>query len=198
MLLEDQLKEYRLILSSASPRRQNFFKAMGFEFELDIRPVNEVYSKELRREEITNYLAKLKAEPFKDLQPKDILVTSDTIVWFNDKPIEKAADRDEAIAMIRSLSGNYHEVITSVCFTTVQTQKVVFDVVKVWFDDLTDEQIAYYIDNYQPFDKAGSYGIQEWLGYVGVPKIEGSFFTVMGLPTHLVYKGLSEIIQADQ
>ena len=118
MLLEDRLKDYRLILSSASPRRQNFFKAMGFEFELDIRPVNEVYSEDLKREEITNYLAKLKAEPFNNLQPKDILVTSDTIVWFQDRPIEKAADRDEAIAMIKALSGHYHEVITSVCFTS--------------------------------------------------------------------------------
>lgn len=193
MLLEDRLKEYRLILSSASPRRQNFFKAMGFNFELDVRPVDEIYSDTFKREEITNYLAAKKAEPFDDLQTNDILVTSDTIVWFKDKPIEKAANREEAINMLKALSGNYHEVITSVCFTTTATQKVVVDTVKVWFDTLSDEQIAYYIDNYKPYDKAGSYGIQEWLGYVGVPKIEGSFFTVMGLPTHLVYKALDEL-----
>ena len=195
MLLEDQLKDYRLILSSASPRRQNFFKGMGFDFVLDIRPVNEVYSDSLKEEEITNYLAQLKATPFNDLSEKDILVTSDTIVWFQGKPLEKAADRNEAIAMLTALSGNYHEVITSICITTTSKQLVMHDKVKVWFDTLSQEQITYYIDTYKPFDKAGSYGIQEWLGYVAVPRIEGSFFTVMGLPTHLVYKGLSEIVQ---
>ncbi|WP_435579221.1 Maf family protein [Gilvibacter sp.] len=195
MLLEDQLKDYRLILSSASPRRQNFFKGMGFDFVLDIRPVNEVYSDVLKEEEITNYLAQLKATPFDDLKEKDILVTSDTIVWFQNKPLEKAADRDEAIAMLTALSGNYHEVITSICITTASKQLVMHDKVKVWFNELSQEQIAYYIDKHKPYDKAGSYGIQEWLGYVAVPRIEGSFFTVMGLPTHLVYKGLSEIVQ---
>lgn len=193
MLLEERLKDFKLILSSASPRRQHFFNAMGLDFHLDVRPVEETYPDHLKREEITNYLAKLKAEPFDDLSPGDILVTSDTIVWFKDKPIEKAGNKEEAMAMLQALSGNYHEVITSVCFTTVTTQKVVYDTVKVWFDTLTNQQLEHYIDVYQPYDKAGSYGIQEWLGYVGVPKIEGSFFTVMGLPTHLVYRSLCEL-----
>ncbi|MDC7998189.1 Maf family protein [Gilvibacter sediminis] len=196
MLLEDQLKDFRLILSSASPRRQNFFKGMGFDFVLDIRPVEEVYSDSLKEEEITNYLAKLKATPFDDLKEKDILVTSDTIVWLQGKPLEKAANRDEAIAMLTALSGNYHEVITSICITTTSKQLIMHDKVKVWFDELSQEQIAYYIDTHKPYDKAGSYGIQEWLGYVAVPRIEGSFFTVMGLPTHLVYQGLSEIVNS--
>lgn len=193
MLLQDRLKDYRLILASGSPRRQNFFKAMGFEFELDVRPVNEVYSSDLKREQITNYLAKLKADAFTDLQDKEIVMTSDTIVWFNDKPMEKAADRDEAIAMLQALSGNYHEVFTSVCFTTKERQIIDHDRVKVWFNELSTEEIEHYVDHYKPFDKAGSYGIQDWLGYIGVPKIEGSFFTVMGLPTHLVYKALNEL-----
>lgn len=196
MLLEERLKNYRLILSSASPRRQNFFKGMGFDFVLDIRPVNEVYDDALKAEQITDYLAKKKAEPFTDLQDKDVLVTSDTIVWFQGKPLEKAANRQEAIAMLSSLQDNYHEVITSICITTKKQQLVRHDKVKVWFDKLDQEQIAYYVDTYKPYDKAGSYGIQEWLGYVAVPRIEGSFFTVMGLPTHLVYNGLSEIVAA--
>lgn len=189
-MLRAHLKDYNVILSSASPRRQHFFAELDVDFTIDVRPVNEVYSPDLKREEITNYLAVLKATPFKDLKPKDILVTSDTIVWFNDKPLEKAANKQEAIAMISALSGQFHEVITSVCFTTKNSQKVVVDVAKVWFDTLTQEQILFYIDTYAPYDKAGSYGIQEWLGYVAIPKIEGSFFTVMGLPTHLVYKEL--------
>lgn len=196
MLLEERLKNYRLILSSASPRRQNFFKEMGFDFVLDIRPVNEVYDDTLQAEQITNYLSKKKAEPFTDLQDKDILVTSDTIVWFQGKPLEKAANRQKAIAMLSCLQDNYHEVITSICITTKNQQLLMHDKVKVWFDPLNQQQIAYYVDTYKPYDKAGSYGIQEWLGYVAVPRIEGSFFTVMGLPTHLVYKGLSEIVAA--
>ena len=167
---------------------------MGLDFVLDIRPVEEVYSNALKEEQITNYLAKLKATPFNDLKAQDILVTSDTIVWFKGKALEKAVDRNQAIAMLTALAGNHHEVITSVCITTTTKQLVMHDKTKVWFDALDREQIVYYIDTYRPFDKAGSYGIQEWLGYVAVSKIEGSFFTVMGLPTHLVYNGLKQIV----
>ena len=192
-MLKNRLKDFNLILSSASPRRQHFFKELDLDFSIDVRPVEETYSSALKREEITNYLAVKKAEPFTDLNPKDILITSDTIVWFNNKPLEKAANKAEATAMISALSDNYHEVITSVCFTTSTSQRVVFDTAKVWFNTLTPEQIEFYIDTYKPYDKAGSYGIQEWLGYIAIPKIEGSFFTVMGLPTHLVYNELYDM-----
>ena len=189
-MLAEKLKHYNLILSSASPRRQSFFKLLELEFVIDVRPVNEVYSNELKRAQITDYLAVEKAKPFNDLKGKDVLITSDTIVWHNDGPIEKAQDRDEAIAMLSTLSGSCHEVYTSVCFTTTTTQKVVNDMTKVWFKEFTLDEITHYVDNYTPYDKAGSYGIQDWLGYIGVTKIEGSFFNVMGLPTHLVYQEL--------
>ncbi len=195
-MLKKHLKEYNVILSSASPRRQHFFKELDLDVTIDVRPVVEIYPNTLQREQITNYLAKKKAEPFINLQPKDILITSDTIVWAKNKPVEKASSRQEAIAMISSLSGTFHEVITSVCFTTVASQKTVFDVAKVWFGKLSQQEIEYYIDTYLPFDKAGSYGIQEWLGYIAIPKIEGSFFTVMGLPTHLVYRELINMTKA--
>lgn len=192
-MLNALLKDYRLILASGSPRRHHFFNELNLDFTIDVRPVEEVYSQDLKREQITSYLAIKKTSPFTNLAVKDILITSDTIVWHNNKPLEKAKNRNHAIAMLESLSDSYHEVITSVCFTTANSQKVVTDIAKVHFDPLSAEQIAFYIDTYKPFDKAGSYGIQEWLGYVGIPKIEGSFFTVMGLPTHLVYKELYQI-----
>jgi len=189
-MLAEKLKQFNIILSSASPRRQNFFKLLELDFTIDVRPVEEVYSDALKQVQITDYLAVQKAKPFQDLKENDILVTSDTIVWHNGKPIEKAKNREDAIAMLTLLSGECHEVYTSVCFTTSKTQKVVSDLTKVWFNELSVDEIAHYIDNYKPFDKAGSYGIQEWLGYIGVAKIEGSFFNVMGLPTHLVYREL--------
>ncbi|MEP2935588.1 MAG: Maf family nucleotide pyrophosphatase [Gilvibacter sp.] len=192
-MLAEKLQKLHIILSSGSPRRQNFFKQLGLDFTIDVRPIDETYSAALKKEQITDYLAKQKATPFTDLQENEVLVTSDTIVWYNDKAIEKAHNRDEAIAMLTELSGTCHEVYTSVCFTTKTTQKVVNDLTKVWFKQLSLEEITYYIDVYKPFDKAGSYGIQDWLGYIGVTKIEGSFFNVMGLPTHLVYQELLAI-----
>jgi septum formation protein len=189
-MLAKKLKHYNLILSSASPRRQLFFKQLELNFTIDVRPVNEVYSKALKQAQITDYLAVEKAKPFTNLKENDLLITSDTIVWHNNGPIEKAQNRDEAIAMLSALSGGCHEVYTSVCFTTTNSQKVVNDMTKVWFKEFTLDEIAHYVDNYKPYDKAGSYGIQDWLGYIGVTKIEGSFFNVMGLPTHLVYQEL--------
>ncbi|MCB0466405.1 MAG: Maf family protein, partial [Aequorivita sp.] len=123
----------------------------------------------------------------------DILITSDTIVWKDGKALGKPKDFEEAKAMLQNLSGKMHEVITSVCFTSKGFQKTVHDVTKVWFKVLSEEEIDFYIKNYKPFDKAGSYGIQEWIGYIGIEKIEGCYFNVMGLPTRLVYKTLTEI-----
>ena len=152
-----------------------------------------MYPPNLKGKEITNYLAELKASAFTDLSDEDILITSDTIVWMDDEAINKPADYDEAVAMIERLSGNMHEVITSVCFTGRSFQKTINDTTKVWFREIDAEEIAYYIKTYKPYDKAGSYGIQEWIGYVGIEKLEGSYFNVMGLPTRLVYKTLMEI-----
>lgn len=192
-MLKEQLKNYQLILASGSPRRQQFFKELDLDFTIDIRSVDEIFSKDLQGSEITDHLAQLKASVFTDLKSKDILVTSDTIVWHNNKALNKPQDREEAYAMISSLSGKTHEVITSVCFTQTTQQTIINDITKVSFKELTSEEINYYIDNFQPYDKAGGYGIQEWFGYIAVTKLEGSYFNVMGMPLHKVYKMLMTI-----
>lgn len=193
-MLQDKLKDYHIILASSSPRRQSFFKELEINFEIRLKPIDEVYPNNLKRSKISDYLAELKAIPFKEeLTKKDILVTSDTIVWHNNQALGKPKDANEAYQMIKSLSNKTHEVITSVCVTTETEQKTVHDITKVTFKDLSDEEIKFYIRNYKPFDKAGAYGIQEWIGQVGVTKIEGSYFNVMGLPVHLLYEVLNEI-----
>jgi len=189
-MLKEKLKNYNLILASGSPRRQDFFKELGLDFAIDIRPVEELFPEELEGTDITDHLARLKASVFSNLKAQDILVTSDTIVWFNGVALNKPEDRDEAHAMISALSGSTHEVITSVAFTTATAQTVINDTTKVTFKDLTEEEINYYIDNFKPYDKAGGYGIQEWFGYIAVTSIEGSYFNVMGMPLHKVYETL--------
>lgn len=192
-MLREKLKNYNIILASGSPRRQAFFKELDLDFTIQVKEVAEVYSPELKHSEITDSLSKLKASVFTDLQENDILITSDTIVWKDDKAFGKPKNFEEAKQMLQDLSGQMHEVITSVCFTSKEFQTTVNDVTKVWFKILSEEEIDYYINNYKPFDKAGSYGIQEWIGYIGIEKIEGCYFNVMGLPTRLVYKTLTEI-----
>ncbi|OMP29911.1 Maf-like protein [Mangrovimonas sp. DI 80] len=194
-MLNDQLKPYHIVLASGSPRRQQFFKDLGLDFEIILKPVKEEYPLRLRHYEISDYLAQLKAIPFKeDLKDNTILITSDTIVWHNDEALGKPKDKQEAFEMLSSMSGQTHEVITSVCFTTPTVQKTVNAITKVTFKELSEEEIRYYINTCQPFDKAGAYGIQEWIGQIGITKIEGSYFNVVGLPTHLVYKTLLSLI----
>jgi nucleoside triphosphate pyrophosphatase len=194
-MLNEKLKNYTVILASGSPRRQEFFKDLGLDFKIRIKPIEEVYPNHLRHSQISDYLAQLKSIPFKGkLKENDILITSDTIVWHKDKALGKPKNDQDAFNMILSLSGETHEVITSVCFKTKTTQQIVNAITKVTFKDLSDEEIWYYVKNYNPLDKAGAYGIQEWIGHIGVTKIEGSYFNVMGLPVHLVYKTLNDII----
>jgi len=194
-MLNEKLKDYNIILASGSPRRQEFFKGLGLDFEIRLKPIEEVYPNHLKHSEISDFLAQLKATPFKEeLKDNDILITSDTIVWHNDEALGKPKDEQDAFNMIRSMSGQTHEVITSVYFTTKTTQKIVNAITKVTFKDLNDDEIWYYIHNFSPMDKAGAYGIQEWFGFIAVTKIEGSFFNVMGLPIHLVYKTLNDIV----
>ncbi len=192
-MLREKLRNYNIILASGSPRRQAFFKELNLDYSIQVKEIEETYSSELNHSEITDYLSQLKATVFTNLNKNDILITSDTIVWLNGKALEKPKDYEEAKAMLLSLSGEMHEVITSVCFTSKEFQKTVHDVTKVWFKTLSEEEIDFYIKNYEPFDKAGSYGIQEWIGYIGIEKIEGCYFNVMGLPTRLVYKTLTQI-----
>jgi len=193
-MLREKLKNYNIILASGSPRRQSFFQDLDLDFTIDVREVTEVYPENiLKASEITDYLARLKATVFVELSEKDILITSDTIVWKDNKAIGKPIGAVDAKLMLQNLSGEMHQVITSVCFTGRNFQKTISDTTNVWFKVLTEEEIDYYLSYYRPFDKAGSYGIQEWIGYIGIDRIEGSYFNVMGLPTHLVYKTLMEI-----
>lgn len=192
-MLKEKLKNYNIILASGSPRRQDFFKELDLDFTIQVKAVDEVYDPKLKRAEITDYLSKLKASAFENLKENDILITSDTIVWKDEQALEKPKNPEEAKQMLQELSGQMHEVITSVCFTSKEFQKIVSDVTKVWFKTLSEEEIEYYIKTYKPFDKAGGYGIQEWIGFIGIEKIEGCYFNVMGLPTRLVYKTLTEI-----
>lgn len=194
-MLNERLKQYRVILASGSPRRQQFFRNLDIEVEIRPKEVEETYPTNLTKTDITDYLARKKATPFSGtLEKTDILITSDTIVWHEDRALGKPANGQEAFAMLRSLSGKSHEVITSVCFTTTAFQRTVHAVTRVYFKPLTEAEIRYYIETYRPFDKAGAYGIQEWIGHTGIEKIEGSYFNVAGLPTHLVYRELCNII----
>ncbi|MCL4116698.1 UNVERIFIED_CONTAM: hypothetical protein GTU68_028727 [Idotea baltica] len=194
-MLKEKLKNHKLILASASPRRQQFFKDLNLDFEIRLKPVVEEHPSRLRHFEISDYLAQLKSLPFKEtLKNQDILVTSDTIVWHNEKAIGKPKDETEAFQIIKTLSNATHEVITSVCFTTKTTQKTVSAVTKVTFKALADEEIHYYLKHFKPYDKAGAYGIQDWIGHVAITKIDGSYYNVMGLPVHLVYQTLLEIV----
>lgn len=188
-------ENHKIILASESPRRQQFFREMGLDFEVRLKTVKEVYPKQLQGSAISDYLAELKASAFEGaLAENEILITSDTVVWHNKTSLAKAKDAEEAFAMLKTLSGDWHEVITSVCFTTTTDQKTVNQITNVKFKHLTDEEIQFYIENYKPFDKAGAYGIQEWIGLIGIEKIEGSYTNVVGLPTHLVYETLLNMV----
>lgn len=195
-MLKDKLKDFHLILASGSPRRQQFFEDLGLEFEIRLRPVEEKYPDHLQGSEITDYLSELKAVPFQqELSTGEILITSDTIVSLDGQALGKPTDPAQAGEMLRELSGKRHEVITSVCFTTPVKQRTVNCATQVHFASLTSEEIDYYINEYRPFDKAGAYGIQEWIGLIGIERIEGSYFNVVGLPTHLVYRTLKEFCE---
>lgn len=189
--LREKLKNKNLILASGSPRRKQILEELGLSFSVEIRKVIETYPSHLSTPEVALYLAELKAEPFKnDLGEDDILITGDTIVCFEGEVLGKPKDRKEAYEMIRTLSNNKHEVISSVCLKSKNKTAVFKDYTTVYFKELTKLEIDYYLDYYQPFDKAGAYGIQEWIGQIGIKKIEGSYYTVMGMPIHLLYENL--------
>jgi septum formation protein len=193
-MLKNKLEKYTLILASGSPRRQQFFIDLDLTFEIRLKEIEEIYPPELKASEITDYLAELKASAFEgELQANEILITSDTIVWHNNKALGKPKDEQDAIEILKSLSNTTHEVITSVCFKTNEKIALINEITKVTFNKLEDEAIRYYIETYKPFDKAGAYGIQEWIGFIGVSKIEGSYTNVMGLPTDKVYEYLSKL-----
>ncbi|WP_330441725.1 Maf-like protein [Flavobacterium sp. C4GT6] len=190
-MLNDKLKHYNIILASGSPRRQKFLKELDIDFEIRLKDVEEIYAGHLKAEEITDFLAELKAAALTDtLSDNDILITSDTIVWHKGKALGKPTDKEDAFEMLKSLSGNTHDVITSVCIKNSLKSVTFNETTKVTFNTLTDEEINYYLENYRPYDKAGAYGIQEWIGLVAIAKIEGSYVNVVGLPVDKVYQHL--------
>ena len=194
-MLKDKLNKINIILASGSPRRQQFFKEMDLHYTIRLKEIEEIYPEHLQAEEITNFLAKLKASAFEnELKENDVLVTSDTIVWLNGKALGKPKDYDDAFKMLQQLANQTHEVITSVCLKSIDKTDVFHCVTKVTFADLSDEAITYYLDNYQPFDKAGSYGIQDWIGLIGISKIEGSYTNVVGLPTEMLFQKLMNYV----
>ena len=164
-MLKEKLAKYNIILASGSPRRQQFFRDLDLEFEIRLKEVEEVFPDHLKEFEITDFLADLKSKAFdNELKDNDILITSDTIVWLNDKALGKPKDYDDAFNMLKSLSNTSHKVITSVSIKGKNFQKIFHDIALVNFRELTNEEIHYYIKNYEPFDKAGAYGIQDWIG----------------------------------
>lgn len=192
-MLKEKLLNYNIILASGSPRRQQFFKDLDIPFTIQLKEIEEIYPVTLKGAEITDYLADLKAQPFESLNNNDLLITSDTIVWLKDKALGKPKDAEEAFAMLRKLSGKQHQVFTSVSIKNLNFQIIINDTTEVYFKELTDEEISYYIKTCKPFDKAGAYGIQEWIGFIGIDRLEGSYFNVMGLPVHKLYKELMKL-----
>jgi septum formation protein len=194
-MLRDKLKNHTIVLASGSPRRQQFLRELDVNFEIRLKDIEEIYPDNLKGAEITDYLAVLKASGLDEtLSENEILITSDTIVWHEEKALGKPRDYEDAFAMLQSLSGKTHEVITSVCIKTLEEKVVFNETTKVTFNNLNDDEIKYYLDNYKPYDKAGSYGIQEWIGLVAIAKIEGSYANVVGLPVDKVYQHLSKFV----
>lgn len=189
-----KLNGYKIILASNSPRRKELLSGLDIEYETKVMPdVDESYPNTHPLEDVADYLAKKKASVYlQQMNKEDLLITSDTIVLLENKILGKPATEDESAKMLRSLSGKTHEVITAVCLTSTKKQVCFSDTSLVTFSHLTDEDISYYISKYKPFDKAGAYGVQEWIGYIAVEKIEGSYYNVMGLPVFKLYKELKE------
>ncbi|HUS87690.1 MAG TPA: Maf family nucleotide pyrophosphatase [Bacteroidales bacterium] len=194
-MISDDFKKWHFILASGSPRRRKLLADMGFSFKVMEKQISESCPDGLKREEIAVFLAKRKAEEFlNEVKDDEIVITADTIVWCNNRVLGKPSDRDEAISILRELSGRVHEVITAVCLLSSRTSQTFFSETKVSFTILSEEEILSYVDNYYPYDKAGAYGIQEWIGMVGIDHIEGSFFNVMGLPVQKLYSNLKKFI----
>lgn len=189
-------KGHTIILGSGSPRRRELLAGLDLEFVVDTRNnFEEIYDPSTPQENIPAVLSEGKSLGFhRDLSVDEVLMTSDTLVLCEGKVMGKPSGREEAIEMIKSLSGRYHKVITAVTVRDSEHMKTVSDTALVHFKELTDKEIEYYVDTYHPFDKAGAYGIQEWIGYIGIDKIEGSYFTIMGLPVHIAYELLLEFI----
>lgn len=183
----------KILLASQSPRRKELLSSLGFDFEVVKIDCEEIVPKHIKVGEAAGYLSELKASAFRELEENEVLLTADTVVAIDNQFLGKPQNEEEAKEMLQLLSGKTHQVYTGITIKTLDKTVTETDVADVELEDLTDNEIEYYIQNYKPFDKAGSYGIQEWLGMAKIKKIQGSFYTIMGLPTHLVYKILKEL-----
>lgn len=194
MIIEN-LDKYRLILASRSPRRQQLLRELGLRFDVVIKEYPENYPENLSGEEIALYLAYEKARLFAgEILDDEIVITADTIVWCNNAVLGKPAGTEDAKQMLRAISGNTHDVITGVCILSVKKSRTFAVSTKVTFNELSEQEIAYYVDKFKPFDKAGAYGIQEWIGIAGCSRIEGSYFNVVGLPVQSLYRELQRFV----
>ena len=191
----DNLKKYKVILASNSPRRKELLAGLGVDYEVRTLPdVDESYPDTLQGADIPLYIAKEKADAYVAMmQPGELMITADTIVWLDGKVLGKPRDREDALQMLRTMSGRSHEVFTGVCITTTDWQRSFTAQTEVRFATLSEEEIAYYVDNFQPMDKAGAYGVQEWIGFIGVENISGSYYNIMGLPVQKLYRELLKV-----
>lgn len=191
----DNLEKYKVILASGSPRRRELMAGLGVNYEVRILPdVDESYPDTLQGEEIPLYIAKEKADAYMPMmQPDELIITADTIVWLDGKVLGKPRDREDALQMLRTMSGRTHEVFTGVCITTTDWQRSFTAQTEVRFATLSEDEIIYYVDNFKPMDKAGAYGVQEWIGFIGVENISGSYYNIMGLPVQKLYRELLKV-----
>ncbi len=186
-------KDYKILLASGSPRRQELLEQLGIQFTIAKAPdIIEIAPKHLFREEIANFLAKQKSEAFGPINDNELLITADTIVWVDNKVLGKPKDYSDAFQMLKLLSGKSHYVITGVCLKTNQKINIFHAETLVRFASLENDEIRHYIEKYKPYDKAGAYGIQEWIGKIGIERIEGSYYNVVGLPVQKLYCMLKE------
>ncbi len=190
----ENLKQYKIILASNSPRRRELLAGLGIDFEVKVLPfINEEYPDGMAVVDIAEYIARKKADAYRRVMLADnLIITADTVVIVGNEVLGKPQDVSDAHRMLRKLSGKTHQVVTGVCLTTFEEQRHFSVSTDVTFKALTDEEIAYYIEKFRPFDKAGAYGIQEWIGYVGVTGLNGSYFNVMGLPVQRIYTELTK------
>jgi septum formation protein len=197
MILNEKLKKYKIILASGSPRRKEIFQILGFDFEVKTKETKEEYPADLPKEKVSEFLAELKAKAFENEVLSDeklIVITSDTTVVIDGEILGKPSGREGAIEMLKKLSGKKHTVYSGVCIKNKRKTVTFTAFTDVWFRPLSDEEIVFYVDNYKPFDKAGAYAVQEWIGAAAISRIEGSYYNVMGLPSKMVYTELEKFL----
>jgi len=195
-MLIEEIRKYKVILASRSIRRQQLLKELGIEFEIILKEFDESFPDGLTGREIAGFVAGNKAKAFsRDIKDNEIIITADTIVWCGGKVLGKPVNAEDAMLMLREISGMTHEVITGVCLLTSEKSVIFTESTKVTFEEMSGNEIHYYVEKYAPFDKAGAYGIQEWVGLAACSHIEGSYFNVVGLPVHRLYKELGKLIE---